>query len=76
MNAVTRSARAPSNDERRAEWAYAYFGAGLHRQLTNREPSTSRRPLPARTPLVEPASVTVAGIHSNTRPDGSGEELT
>lgn len=69
MGAITRSTHAPANDERRAEWGYAYFRAGLHRQYTNREPSASRRTLPARTPLVEPASVTAAGNHS-------GEELT
>lgn len=28
---VTRSCYTPSNDARRAKWAAAYYGAGLHR---------------------------------------------
>ena len=31
MNAVTRNTHAPSNDERRASWAFRYFLQGFHR---------------------------------------------
>lgn len=30
MSIVTRSCRVPTADQRRAQWAYRYYAAGLH----------------------------------------------
>ena len=42
MSILTRSDRAPTPDERRAQWAYRYYSAGHHR--INRKPRVRVKP--------------------------------
>jgi hypothetical protein len=46
---LAESVRPPSNDERRAEWAAKYFGAGYHNR-PNKPRVRAEAPLPAMEP--------------------------